>query len=592
MTTPAPADDRVARFRTRLQLVMMLTVAGATALVLGITQRNAASSAQESLEREFQSEFAALQHVQEARHATLLGLCKALVQKSRIHAALEDDALDLLYPSARDELRELRGPGEDGGAAVRADFYRFLDRKGGVIRPGSHDTAGRLAPAEESALSLSALPKAQQLGYVLRASPGGVDPLREIVATPIVSTETGETISALVLGFAPLDAGPSSRAPGVFGGVWAAGHLQISGVDEETRSALEKEISASVARSGPDEVALESQLAGVRRLVFHRQINPGSLYPPAYQVGVYPLTELEAAQRLLLWQVVGVAALVLALGLAFSHLIAGRLAAPVEKLAHDSDLDRAERERAEAALEVSHRELQRAARFSSDASHQLKTPVTVLRLGLEELLARPGVGEKHSEEISALVHQTYRLAGVVDDLLLLSMMDAGRLQLERTPLELHRLIEGWLDDLGALPDPFELTVATEIPRGLYVSGAKRYTGIVLQNLLENARKYNRRGGRIRVEAHTDGADVVVTIGNTGAPIPAAAQEHIFDRFHRGAMGENVPGHGLGLNLARELARVHGGELRLIRSADDWTEFELRLQKADPPQSANAAGAAP
>jgi signal transduction histidine kinase len=71
------------------------------------------------------------------------------------------------------------------------------------------------------------------------------------------------------------------------------------------------------------------------------------------------------------------------------------------------------------------------------------------------------------------------------------------------------------------------------------------------------------------------------VGNTGRPIPAAAQEHIFERFHRGSVGENVPGHGLGLNLARELARLHGGDLRLVRSAEGWTEFEARFRLAAP-----------
>jgi signal transduction histidine kinase len=79
----------------------------------------------------------------------------------------------------------------------------------------------------------------------------------------------------------------------------------------------------------------------------------------------------------------------------------------------------------------------------------------------------------------------------------------------------------------------------------------------------------------------EGNEVVLTVGNTGRPIPTAAQAHIFERFHRGFIGENVPGHGLGLNLARELARLHHGDLRLTRSDETWTEFEVRFQ---PPAS--------
>jgi len=72
---------------------------------------------------------------------------------------------------------------------------------------------------------------------------------------------------------------------------------------------------------------------------------------------------------------------------------------------------------------------------------------------------------------------------------------------------------------------------------------------------------------------------IVTVGNTGRTIPPFAREHIFERFHRGAVGEEITGHGLGLNLARELARLHGGDLRLVTSENDWTEFEVRFHLA-------------
>jgi signal transduction histidine kinase len=99
---------------------------------------------------------------------------------------------------------------------------------------------------------------------------------------------------------------------------------------------------------------------------------------------------------------------------------------------------------------------------------------------------------------------------------------------------------------------------------------------VLQNLFENARKYNRPGGVIRIATEETADEVALTVANSGKPIAPEARSHIFERFHRGSMGENVPGYGLGLNLARELARLHGGDLRLVRSDDELTVFEVRF----------------
>ena len=209
----------------------------------------------------------------------------------------------------------------------------------------------------------------------------------------------------------------------------------------------------------------------------------------------------------------------------------------------------------------------------------MKTPVTVLRAGLEELLTRENLTADECQQLSALVHQTYRLSSLIEDLLLLSRMDAGRLQLDFAPVNLSQLIEASLDDLGAIPDSHALTVETDFPPALHLAGEKRYTSLILQNLLENARKYNRPGGRVRVTARADAGTVLLAIANTARPIPPAAQARIFERFHRGGMGENVPGYGLGLNLARELARLHGGDLRLVRSDETWTEFEVRFRHA-------------
>jgi signal transduction histidine kinase len=182
-------------------------------------------------------------------------------------------------------------------------------------------------------------------------------------------------------------------------------------------------------------------------------------------------------------------------------------------------------------------------------------------------------------EISELIFQTTKLSSMIHDLLLLSRLDAGQLQLQLTPIDLSRFIDSLADDLSTVPGAPDFNIKVEVPPGIHFMGDKRYLSMILQNLLENAWKYNVPQGMIAICADERGDMVALRVGNTGHAIPLEAQAHIFERFHRASIGENVPGHGLGLNIARELALLHGGDLRLLRSENSWTEFEVSFRLA-------------
>lgn len=586
MTAPIKPRKTVRTgFRLKLLVAMMIVVTVITASGLYIEQRSLATEATRHLQREFQSELASLHNIREVRHATLVERCHALARKPRLHAALEDNALDLLYPSAKDELRDVMEAAnhtpESVSHGLNAEFYRFLDLKGAVISPPSPKDVGELRQEEELQLALRAMPRERQFGYLVKRNGTANQTVSEVIAVPIISIETDEVIAALVLGFKPAEVAGNREANGIKGGIWVNGRLHLSSLGETVQTPLSNEISRVATAPDCEEGSLSVHVEGMPHLLFYKWLNPDSLYPPAYEVCIFPLTDLIARQRQVRWQILGAGALMLLVGFVASHFFSARLSMPVEQLAVVSEENRVQRKQAEAALEQTNVELQRSARFSADASHQLKTPVTVLRAGLEELLTQEDLAPEVREEVSELVHQTYRLTSVIEDLLLLSRMDAGRLQLDFVPVDLSQLIEAELDDLSAQPNALELAVETDFPATLHIAGEKRYTTLVVRNLLENARKYNRHGGRIRVTAREDGDQILLAIGNTGHPISPAAQERIFERFHRGSVGENVPGHGLGLNLARELARIHGGDLRLVRSDDAWTEFEVRFRCAKP-----------
>lgn len=578
MTRSGPVrTPEAARFRARLLVAMMLVVATVAAAALYYARRNLAADERRHLELQFQSAIGTLHHVRQVRHAALLERCRALAQKPRIHAALEDDALDLLYLSAGDELRDILAPPTTDAPVLHAQFYRFLDRTGRVISPLLAERAGQLAPGEERQLALPELPRRPQLGYLVTSGDGR--PV-EVIATPIISIATGEPIGALVLGFPPVALDEARLPRGVSSGILTAQALHLP---RSETTALRQRLAQEIAAGATTQGSFETSLAGETSLVFYQQLNPESLYAPAHEVCVFPLTEMITRQRRIGWQIIGAGIGLIIGGFVVSDIVASRLALPVDRLAHDSAEQRNQRARAEAALESTSAELQRAARFSADASHQLKTPVTVLRAGLEELLAKGPRTASEGDEIAALIHQTYRLSGIIEDLLLLSRIDAGQLKIRLAPVNLSQLIAGALDDLGALPDEYGLTVDSTLPDGLHVAGEKRYLALILQNLLENARKYNRPGGRIRLLARRCDGAVAVLIANTALhPIRPEARAHIFERFHRGVVGENIAGYGLGLNLARELARLQDGDVRLLRSDEEWTEMEARFRAVDGP----------
>lgn len=590
-TQPAPARSRFLSFRIKLLMAMMLVVSGITALGLYLAQRQLTANAARALEREFQGEVASLHRVQELHRAALEERCRVLAEKPRIHAALEDNALDLLYPNAKDELRDLmewKDEGVDPSGALHATFYRFLDSRGSVITPPNAKDLGELRPEEEPQLSLKTAPAEQQIGYLFRRGDDGRETIDEMIAMPIISSETDQPIAAIVVGVKPVEFGRQRGSANIKSGIWLKGRLHLfSPPDDSSRAmTLGQELNRAIAPLDRSERSLRVEVNSVPHLLFYKLLNPNSLFPPAYEICVYPLNDLLARQRRLRWQIIGAGLLLLLSAFSASHFAAVRLSVPVTQLAEDSAANRAERERAEAALEKTSQELQRSARFSANTSHQLKTPVTVLRAGLEELRQNENLSPDGFEEIAALIHQTYRITSIIEDLLLLSQMDAGRLQIAFTSVNLSRLLEAQMDDLSALPDGVGAEVENDCAV-LHIAGEKHYVALILQNLLENARKYNRPGGRIRIACREEGEWAILTVGNTGRSIPGPAREHIFERFHRGSVGGDITGHGLGLNIARELARLHGGDLRLVNSQEDWTEFEVRFRLANKP-----AGAAP
>ncbi len=577
MNAEAEAPGRtVGRFHFRILAGTLLVVGALTALGALFAHRQLALGAGRELEAVIDQQMEGALRVRALRESVLAGICGRLARLPRIHAALEDDALDLLYPSARNELRFLiDGQVSSGGTEVpiQAVFYRFLDAGGHVIPTQGDDAAGDLPTGIEAALALPGVPDTREHGFFIVPGEAGDAEAVEVFAAPIVSTVTWRPIATLVVGF------PAQPQPGdgLATGIWTGGALAMDGVDAATRARLGALLATNARRGSTPPRTLD--IRGVPHRVDTRVLNSGSPYPPAHEVFLSSMASLAERQTRSLRQILRAGAVLFLTGALLSYPLARRLARPVHALARASAEEHTQRLLTEARLNSATRELDRAARFSADASHQLKTPVSVMRAGLELLLGDPRLARRHRSELEGLIRQTQRLTKVIDDLLLLSRIDAGRLRLTLRPHRLSALLEPLLDDFSILPDWEALSREVVLEPGLEVRCDLGYASIILQAILENALKYNRGGGRIRIAGFASGLFVTLRVGNTGASIPEPAQPHIFDRFHRGASGENIAGYGLGLSLARDLARLHGGDLQLAVSIDDWTEFNLSLPAA-------------
>ncbi len=224
------------------------------------------------------------------------------------------------------------------------------------------------------------------------------------------------------------------------------------------------------------------------------------------------------------------------------------------------------------------RSFEQSVRFSAEASHHLKTPIAVLRVGIEEILTDPETPPKQQARADALLHQVHQLTSIAENLLLLARADAGRLELHRDLFDLSEVLRGMCEDASVMAEAEGLEVEAKLPDELPVLADRSAVSLIVQNLLENAIKYNQPDGCICIYASAVDGVAEVTVKNNGELIPPERAPHIFERFYRARSDARIPGQGLGLAVAVELARAHGGRLELVRSDRDWTEFRLTLPR--------------
>ena len=216
-------------------------------------------------------------------------------------------------------------------------------------------------------------------------------------------------------------------------------------------------------------------------------------------------------------------------------------------------------------------------RFMADASHELRTPVSIMRTAADVTLSRPARDEEeYREALGAVSQQASRLTRLVDDMLVLARADGGGYPMTMARVDVAALSAETVHDLHTISNARRITVHTAVDAAV-IDGDETLLRRMIFNLLHNAITYTPDGGTVRLTGGPAGPGVQLKVSDTGPGIPPESRERVFERFVRLDPARGSGGSGLGLAIARWIAEVHGGTLRIESSGPEGTTFIARFE---------------
>jgi signal transduction histidine kinase len=243
-----------------------------------------------------------------------------------------------------------------------------------------------------------------------------------------------------------------------------------------------------------------------------------------------------------------------------------------------------------AVLERLHAAIQANRRFAADASHELRGPLTAMAGEIDVALKQQRTTAEYRETLTVVREGLDTLKGVTEDLMLLVRTQESRADLLLREVPLAPLVRASAGRLAAIASARDVTVSVEIAPSLAAFGEERLLGRVFDNVLANAVRYNRPGGRVSVTAAFADVDgdawtpgmLTVRVADTGVGIPEAERHRVFERFYRldSSRARHTGGAGLGLAICREVVAVLGGDIRIADSSDAGTIVEVRVPGHD------------
>jgi heavy metal sensor kinase len=221
---------------------------------------------------------------------------------------------------------------------------------------------------------------------------------------------------------------------------------------------------------------------------------------------------------------------------------------------------------------------QEVRQFTADASHELQTPLTILKGEIEVGLRSPRRPEEYQAILRSALEETDRIARLVEGLLLLSRSDAGVLRMDRRPVDLKNLIEEVIQQVQPLAGLHSIKLRTGPLELAEIQGDPDHLRRLLRNLVDNGIKYTPSGGRVEISLRRDEKFAIVQVSDTGIGIAKEDQEKVFRRFYRtaAARAQGESGAGLGLAIARSIVEAHGGRIQVESAVSKGSLFTILL----------------
>jgi signal transduction histidine kinase len=216
--------------------------------------------------------------------------------------------------------------------------------------------------------------------------------------------------------------------------------------------------------------------------------------------------------------------------------------------------------------------------FLANVSHELRTPLALILGPTRRLLTSDGCGEETRRDLETVERNAQALLKHVSDLLDVAKLEAGRMELDRTRLDMVELVRRTASLFESVARERAVELSVETPVSLPMAADRAKVERVLLNLLSNAMKFVPDGGRVRVRLCLEGRGVILSVEDNGPGVPVPLREAIFERFRRGddSTARSFGGTGLGLAIAKDLVELHGGRIEVGEGADRGALFRVKL----------------